>query len=47
MQSVSGLVLALLGRPPVPGDTVVWNGTRIEVIDIIGHGVADAVIQRV
>jgi CBS domain containing-hemolysin-like protein len=46
VQSVSGLVLALLGRPPVPGDTVVWNGTRIEVIDVIGHGVADAVIQR-
>jgi CBS domain containing-hemolysin-like protein len=47
VQSVSGLVLALLGRPPVMGDSVVWKGVRIEVVAVVGHGVGDAVLQRV
>jgi CBS domain containing-hemolysin-like protein len=47
VQSVSGLVLALLGRPPAAGDVVTWNGARIEVTAVVGRGVADAVITRV
>jgi CBS domain containing-hemolysin-like protein len=29
---LSGLVMELLGRIPVKGDTVEWNGCRIEVL---------------
>ena len=47
VQSVSGLVLAQLGRPAVPGDVVTWNGVRIEVTAVAGAGVADAVMTKV
>jgi CBS domain containing-hemolysin-like protein len=47
VQSVSGLVLTLLGRPPLVGDSVVWKGVRIEVVAVIGHGVGDAILQRI
>jgi CBS domain containing-hemolysin-like protein len=46
VQSVSGLVLAQLGRPAVQGDVVTWNGVRIEVTAVAGAGVADAVMTR-
>ena len=44
VQTVSGLVLALLGRPAVVGDFVTWNNVRIEVIAVAGRGVADAAL---
>jgi CBS domain containing-hemolysin-like protein len=44
VQTVSGLVLALLGRPPVRGDAVTWKGARILVTAIRGRGVSDASI---
>ena len=46
VQSVSGLVLAQLGRPAVAGDAVTWNNVRIEVTAVAGAGVADAVMTR-
>jgi CBS domain containing-hemolysin-like protein len=46
VQSVSGLVLALLGRPAAVGDQVTWNGVRIQATSVIGRGVADAVITK-
>jgi CBS domain containing-hemolysin-like protein len=46
VQSVSGLVLAQLGRPAVRGDVVTWNNVRIEVTAVAGAGVADAVMTR-
>jgi CBS domain containing-hemolysin-like protein len=46
VQSVSGLVLALLGRPPVRGDAVVWAGIRIEVTAVDGRGVQEAALSR-
>ncbi|MCK6546886.1 hemolysin family protein [Myxococcota bacterium] len=40
VDTVSGLVLAELGRPPRRGDAVEWRGLAFEVLDTVGHGVA-------
>ncbi len=40
VDTVSGLVLGLLGRPPSVGDRVAWEGLDFEVLEIEGHGVA-------
>jgi CBS domain containing-hemolysin-like protein len=42
VDSVSGLVLALLGRPPVVGDVVEYGRIRLEVTGTSGHGVKHA-----
>ena len=47
VQSVSGLLLALLGRPAAVGDAVTWKGARIEVTAVSGRGVAEASIARI
>ena len=39
VQSVSGLVLALLGPPAQLGDVVTWGHVRIEVTAVAGRGV--------
>ncbi len=39
VDSVSGLVLARLGRPPVKGDVVDYGPIKLEVTAISGHGV--------
>jgi CBS domain containing-hemolysin-like protein len=44
--TVSGLVLLLLGRPAIRGDSVVWRNVKFEVTAVTGRGVADAVITR-
>jgi len=45
--TISGLVLTLLGRPAVAGDTVTWQNARIEVSTVVNRGVADAVLTVV
>ncbi len=39
VDSVSGLVLTLLGRPAMPGDAVEYDHIRFEVTAVAGHGV--------
>ena len=39
VDTVSGLVLALLERPPEVGDSVEYAGTRFTVVTVAGHGV--------
>jgi CBS domain containing-hemolysin-like protein len=46
VESVSGLVLALLGRPPKVGDVVEYEELRIEVLTLRGRGVREALIER-
>jgi CBS domain containing-hemolysin-like protein len=44
VQTISGLVLALLGCPASVGDVVTWKNVRIEVTAVAGRGVADAAL---
>ena len=44
VDSVSGLVLTLLGRPPVVGDSVKWERVQFEVMAVKGHGVEEAAV---
>ena len=41
VDSVSGLVLTLLGRPPRVGDTVRYDRLQFEVTAVKGHGVEE------
>jgi CBS domain containing-hemolysin-like protein len=45
VDSVSGLILMLLGRPPKVGDKVTHERLRFEVTSIKGHGVDEAAVQ--
>lgn len=42
VESVSGVVLAHLGRPPVVGDVVEFGRVRFEVLTLAGRGVREA-----
>lgn len=44
VDSVSGLVLTLLGRPPRVGDTVRYDRLQFEVTAVKGHGVEECAV---
>jgi CBS domain containing-hemolysin-like protein len=46
VDTVSGLVLTLLERPPSVGDTITYNGLIYEVTAIEGHGVAECIVKH-
>jgi CBS domain containing-hemolysin-like protein len=46
VDSVSGLILAELHRPPRVGDRVTWGGLDFEVLAVHGHGVSRCRIRR-
>lgn len=46
VDTVSGLVLAELERPPVVGDAVTYEGLRFEVTAVEGHGVERCAVSR-
>src|SRR5262249_43791198 len=45
VDSVSGLVLALLGRPPRVGDSVAYDRLQLDVTAVKGHGVDEAAVS--
>jgi len=45
VESVSGLVLMLLDRPPKVGDVVLYDGLRLEVTAVQGHGVRECAVS--
>ena len=44
VDSVSGLVLTLLGRPPTVGDTIRYERLQLEVTKVKGHGVDECAV---
>jgi CBS domain containing-hemolysin-like protein len=44
VDSVSGLVLMLLGRPPRVGDSVRYDRLQIDVTAVKGHGVEECAV---
>lgn len=45
VDSVSGLIMTLLGRPPDVGDTVRYDGLQFTVTAVKGHGVEECAVS--
>ncbi len=45
-ETVAGLLLALLGRIPIAGETASWHGYRFEVVDMDGMRVDKVLITQ-
>jgi len=44
VDSVSGLILTLLGRPPKTGDAIRYDRLQLDVTAVKGHGVDEAAV---
>ena len=44
VDSISGLILMVLGRPPRVGDVVRYDRLTFEVTKVTGHGVEEAAV---
>jgi CBS domain containing-hemolysin-like protein len=44
VDSISGLILTQLGRPPKIGDVVRYDRLQFEVTAVKGHGVEEAAV---
>jgi len=47
VETVSGLILTILGRPPRVGEQVIWEGLQFTVSVVAGHGVGECVVTPV
>lgn len=47
VDTVSGLILALLDRPAEVGDEVVYDGVRFRVTEVAGRGVGESLVELV
>ena len=47
VDSVSGIVLTLLGRPPQVGDTVRYDRLQLDVTAVKGHGVDECAVSLI
>jgi CBS domain containing-hemolysin-like protein len=47
VDSVSGLILTLLGRPPVVGDSVRYDRLQLDVTGVKGHGVGESAVSLI
>lgn len=45
-QTLSGFVMAMLGRVPAPSDFVEWSGLRFEVVDMDHTRVDKVLVSR-
>jgi CBS domain containing-hemolysin-like protein len=45
VDTVGGLVLALLGRPATVGESVMFAGLRIDVLRVEGHAIAECAVE--
>jgi CBS domain containing-hemolysin-like protein len=45
VDTVGGLVLALLGRPATVGESVTFAGLRIDVLRVEGHAIAECAVE--
>jgi len=44
--TLAGLVLSRLGRIPLPGEVVIVNQWRLEVVDLDGHRIDKVILTR-